>query len=30
LPEGRVLLYLAAGLQGTGIYWIKKLLDFDN
>lgn len=29
-PEGNMLLYVAAGLQATGIYWIKKLLDFDN
>jgi Flp pilus assembly protein TadB len=24
------LLYIAFGLQACGIYWIKKLLDFDN
>jgi tight adherence protein B len=29
-PEGSVLLYIAFGLQACGIYWIKKLLDFDN
>lgn len=29
-PAGRILLYLAFGLQAMGIYWIKKLLDFDN
>lgn len=27
---GNNLLYLAAGMQAVGIYWIKKLLDFDN
>ena len=27
---GNNLLYMAAGMQGFGIYWIKKLLDFDN
>lgn len=27
---GNILLYLAAGQQAIGIYWIKKLLDFDN
>jgi tight adherence protein B len=29
-PEGSVLLYVAFFLQACGIYWIKKLLDFDN
>lgn len=27
---GNTLLYVAAGQQAIGIYWIKKLLDFDN
>lgn len=27
---GNNLLYLAGGMQAFGIYWIKKLLDFDN
>lgn len=27
---GNNLLYVAATMQGIGIYWIKKLLDFDN
>jgi tight adherence protein B len=27
---GNNLLYLAIGMQAIGIYWIKKLLDFDN
>ncbi len=27
---GNTLLYLAAGQQAIGIFWIKKLLDFDN
>lgn len=27
---GNNLLYLAGGMQAVGIYWIKKLLDFDN
>jgi tight adherence protein B len=29
-PEGNMLLYIAAFLQAVGIFWIKKLLDFDN
>jgi tight adherence protein B len=29
-PEGNMLLYVAGGLQACGVYWIKKLLDFDN
>ena len=29
-PEGGLMLYLWAAMQGIGIYWIKKLLDFDN
>lgn len=28
--EGSVLLYVAGFMQACGIYWIKKLLDFDN
>ena len=27
---GNTLLYIAAGMQAIGIYWIKKLLDFDT
>lgn len=27
---GNNLLYLAGGMQAFGIFWIKKLLDFDN
>jgi Flp pilus assembly protein TadB len=27
---GNILLYCAAAQQGIGIYWMKKLLDFDN
>lgn len=27
---GNTLLYVAIGMQAVGIYWIKKLLDFDN
>ena len=27
---GNNLLYMAIGMQAFGIYWIKKLLDFDN
>ncbi len=29
-PEGGVMLYIWVVMQGIGIYWIKKLLDFDN
>jgi tight adherence protein B len=27
---GNNLLYMAGGMQLVGMYWIKKLLDFDN
>jgi tight adherence protein B len=29
-PTGGILLYVWVIMQGIGIYWIKKLLDFDN
>lgn len=29
-PEGGMMLYGWVAMQGVGIYWIKKLLDFDN
>lgn len=29
-PEGGVMLYIWVVMQGIGVYWIKKLLDFDN
>lgn len=29
-PEGGMMLYLWVVMQGIGVYWIKKLLDFDN
>lgn len=29
-PMGGILLYIWVGMQGVGIYCIKKLLDFDN
>jgi tight adherence protein B len=29
-PEGGIALYIWAVMQGIGVYWIKKLLDFDN
>lgn len=28
--KGFILLYIAAAMQATGFFWIKKLLDFDN
>jgi tight adherence protein B len=29
-PEGGIMIYVWVIMQGLGIYWIKKLLDFDN
>lgn len=29
-PEGGIALYIWVVMQGIGVYWIKKLLDFDN
>jgi tight adherence protein B len=29
-PTGYIFLYVAAGMQACGFFWIKKLLDFDK